>query len=304
MASESDYVAALRALTGATGDEMSIRLADVRIDAQYFSGSSSHLVVSTPYVGRDLAPPESYRGHRGPLVAVRPLSITLRREDASDRRAKAGGVAIEAQTGDHAFDDEVYVDGPSTEEVVARVLASPIARTAIRELLAAGVSPVALDDAGKIHVRIHAFAALPGDPLWLLERIALVARHVPTVTPSGGSHPVDPWAGVPVLFGAAALVLGIITPILMFSVLPERCYVSDDEGTSLACIDPRCCEPVAYGAVGGAAVGLVLAAFLFFRIRGTSSAHRVRWSAAGFAFLVAFELAQLLAHAVAAFTLR
>jgi hypothetical protein len=232
------------------------------------------------------------------------MSIALRREDAADRRAKESGVAIEAQTGDGVFDEEVFIDTPSKEDVVGRVLASPALRRAVRELLDRGVGPITLDEAGRIEVRIDSFGGLRDDPGWVLERLAQIATDVSEVTASGGAHPPDRARGLTAFLGILALTGSIVTPIVVFSVLPDRCYDSDGEAAWLSCASPGCCQPSLGGALAGVLVGLSLAFAVFVRIRGTSSAHRLRRWAALFAFLVAVEGAQVLAHAFGAVLLR
>jgi hypothetical protein len=61
--------------------------------------------------------------------------IRLLREMPSHMEAKASGVAMEVQTGDEAFDDQVYIESPASEADVLTVLSSPAVRKAIRMLL-------------------------------------------------------------------------------------------------------------------------------------------------------------------------
>jgi len=289
MASETDYVNALRAEASARGDEFQTVRGGIRIHVRYYPGSSSHLVLNTPYVGRAVE-------GAAPIVAIRPLEIQLRAENEHDRRAKAKGIAIEAQTGDAEFDRAVFVDSPTEHDVVAQVLGSPALRQAVRELLEVGITPVTLDEDGRIEILVRDFSRLRRDPAWLLETLATIAREVPEVRASGAKRKPDPWPAVLVLLGVLGLIGMVLTPLAVFTVLPDRCYVSDGEGSSLSCVDPACCQPLTLGGGAGALLGVLLAFSLFRAIRGTSSAHRIRLGAALAAFVVCVEAGLLFAH--------
>jgi hypothetical protein len=299
----NDYVASLRRLSpGANGDDFRIEHGSVRIHVRYFPGSHSHMLLETPYVGRPrTGAGETYREGAGELVAVRPMEILLRREDSTDRAGKREGVAVEAQLGDPLFDAAIYVDTRAPEDVVRRVLAAEPLRAAVRDLVGVGVSSVTIDDAGGlVSAVVHSFSELPDDPAWMLDRIAAIATHLPEVRASGGAHPEDPWRGRQILMGVAAVIGALPTVFLPFVTRAAHCYVSDDEGTSLVCDDPSCCAPLGWGAAIGITVGLVAAAAMWPRIRGTSSSHRVRRWVALFAVLLGLEGAISLAHVLAA----
>lgn len=303
---ETEYVAALRQLARSREDDFTIDVGGVTLRVQYFSGSGSHVVVETPYAGVRGEPGagDGYRQATSALSAPRPMRIELRSETSADMDAKRDGVAVEAQTGDEVFDDLVYIDTPTAPEVCRAVLAAPELRRAVEALLAMGAGPIMIDGlTGTITVRVHGFGGLSGDPKPMLEAFATIARSVPEVR-SSGRPASDAHLGTTILLGAAT-VLGL-APMMaaMFLALPERCYSSDDEGISLSCVDPACCTPITWGGAVGALVGLVVGLVVRARIRGTSSAHRVRTPAAVFSVLLSVELGITLAHVVGAFALR
>lgn len=63
--------------------------------------------------------------------------MSLSREGAGEREAKARGISREVQTGDEAFDHEVYIDTEVVDADVLAVFEPPAVRAAVRALLAA-----------------------------------------------------------------------------------------------------------------------------------------------------------------------
>jgi hypothetical protein len=310
MATQKELVARMRSRTSAPEQRaettsFSVREGDVVIHVAYYPGSAQHTVLTTPYLGRALDA-EGYRGTPDGLTVPRPMEITLRRETSSDVRAKRSGVAIEAQTGDVAFDEQVYVESPSEPVVIQQVLASPALRGSVRALIGAGIDHLTIDALGeKIALRIDDASGLPDDETFLLRHLATIASHVPRARSTGARPLGDPWLGRQILLGVAAVLGALPAMFSMFMLLPDRCYGSDgDGGTSLACSVAHCCDPASYGAGGGAVVGLVVAAFLWTRVRGTSRAHRARPWVALFALLLALEAGLVVAHVAGALALR
>lgn len=303
---ESELIQALRALMrrGGKPDDFVVDRDGCAIRVQYFPGSSSHMVLTAPYVGRALGAGEGYR-ERAVLEAPRPMRIALRREEGADVRAKHSGVAVEAQTGDAAFDEAVYVDSPSSHATIQQVLGSQALRDAARELLALGVGPIVIDDLmGNVEVRVSAFSGIRR-PTRLVDAFAAVVSHVPEVRANGQRLDADRWKGAQILMGAAVFVGLIPASLSIFVLLPARCYESDDEGTSLVCTEePACCTPALGGLAGGALVGALLGVTLFSRIRGASNSHTVRWWVALFALLLGIEAGVTLAHVVGGVLLR
>ncbi len=304
---EADFLRALRALARVSGkdDDFVIDRHGVALRVQHYPGSSSHVELSTPYVGRAAGTSESYRG--GALMALaapRPMQIALRREKPSDAAAKRSGVAVEAQTGDPEFDDAVYIDSPSSREVIQHVLGAAPARDAVRALLALGIGPITLDGMDlRIRAHIGSFGSLRS-PETVLDHLATLANHLPEVRASGKRPPIDVWQARAILLGLAAF-LGVFASLFStFMLLPDVCYVSDGEGISLTCEYGSCCTPSTIGLLAGGLVGLVLAIMVWGRIRGTSSAHTVRPWAAFFTLVVTIEVCVTAASVVGAVALR
>lgn len=302
MASYSDFVRGLRALgPPGAGSDFVVTHRGVPIRVRAFDGSAEHMVLETPYLGAPREHALDYRSAAGALLAPRPMDIVLRRESAEDVRGKERGVAIEVQTGDPDFDARVYVDSPSRHDVSRAVLAAAPLRAAVRALLDARAGPLTIDtmDAA-ISLRLDTFGGLPADVGWTLEHFATIATSVPEVRASSEARPASSWLGVQLLLGAAA-ILGILpTLLVVFTVLPARCYVTDDEGTAIACSVAGCCEPAGYGLAVGLAVGLVAAAVAWHRIRGTSNAHTARPWIASFVVALVAEVGITVAHIIAA----
>ena len=74
MASVLEYARQLQTLAGTTGDSLWLVFRRVEVKATYHPGSAAHLVITTPYVGRNDADGAGYRG-RPPLSAPRPMAI-------------------------------------------------------------------------------------------------------------------------------------------------------------------------------------------------------------------------------------
>lgn len=64
------------------------------------------------------------------------FEATFLRESDTHRDAKRDGLTVEVQTGDAAFDDEVFVDTTARAEDVLSFLETPAVRAALRALLA------------------------------------------------------------------------------------------------------------------------------------------------------------------------
>lgn len=311
MATQKELVARMRerardAHRGPDTDSFSVRQGEVVIHVGYYPGSSQHTVLTTDYVGRTREATADYRGTAGAFSAARPMQITLRRETGYDARSRRAGVAVEAQTGDAAFDERVFIDSPSEHAVIQKVLAAPELRASVRALIGAGIDHLTVDGLGaKIALRIDDASGLPDDPSFLLGHLATIATHVPEVR-STGQRPIgDPWLGRQILMGAGAILGAFPAIFSMFMLLPDRCYDSDGEGgTSLSCRVAGCCDPVTYGASVGSLAGLLLAVLLWMQVRGTSRAHRARPWVALFALVLGLEAGICVAHVVGAFALR
>jgi hypothetical protein len=237
---EADLIEDLRAIAGVGAtDGFVIELAPHPITVLYRSGSSSSLTLQARYddVARDdleqsapagLATRAGYRGSgRAPrLVAVRPLAIKLRREDAGDVVAKREGINAEHQTGDADFDREIYVDTPTIDARVLGAVLGPAVRAGVLALFALGFQQVTIDDGGLIEAHLSSFterAPTPGRGRRAVAAFAEVLSALPLITPSGGAHPALPvWARPLPLWVFIASVTFVGTPMSC-----SRAYTSD-----------------------------------------------------------------------------
>ncbi len=298
MASVLEYARQLQTLAGTTGDSLWLVFRRVEVKATYHPGSAAHLVITTPYVGRNDADGAGYRG-RPPLSAPRPMAIQLRKETAGDLRGKRRGVAVETQLGDPVFDEAVYIDSTSRPEVIQRVLGAAPARAAIQALLAGGAGPITLDaKGGTIAVRVEGIGDLPDGVTWLLDHLLTIAAHMPVVHESGEAPPRDAWTGRRNVLAVSGMLGMFPAVLLMFSALPSRCYWSDGEGTQLLCEEAGCCTPVQGGLAAGVLLGAIVATALFRKVRGASNSHTLRPTVAFFAFILVIELCVSVAHLV------
>lgn len=147
---------------------------------------------------RAVAPTEGalYRDAPPALEAIRPLSITLRRENAADTFHKEQGDAVEWQSGDSAFDDEVYVDSPTTDPRVLEAVLNATSRAAVRALLAAGFTSVSIDDErGRVSARLPRSAfdyTGQGRGADVARTFANLLSTLPIVRRREGKHPSAP----------------------------------------------------------------------------------------------------------------
>lgn len=109
--------------------------------------------------------------------------ISLRREDALDRGAKALGINREVQLGDPAFDAEIYVESEAPDQTVQQALAAPAARAAATELLRGPTDELLLGN-GRITAHIAAtLLAEPRGAALTASRAALVALGAALAVP-------------------------------------------------------------------------------------------------------------------------
>lgn len=255
-------VVELRALAGAPDDAKSFRLRDgeVDVDVVYEDGSASSVTLRARYDAVAHAmrvPAGGYReGVRTALAAVRPMRIVLVPEHHTHRRAKAGGVDREVQTGDRAFDDAVYVDAPAPEDVVLQIL-GPDVRAGVLELFAAGFSRVVIDDeTGHVVARCTTFPSAsptPGEGARAVRGFARLARGLPKVERAAGTHARHPLAGATLWLAIVGVVfLCVDMPAYQFFVAQMRPACSYEDA-------PFACElPAVAGVVAGSVLALVV----------------------------------------------
>jgi hypothetical protein len=256
-------------------------------------------------------PPSAARhtegGYRGagrahPVLAPRPLSITLRRETGKDIAHKERGVNRETQTGDPDFDDKVYIDSPSDDAAIRAVLASPDARDAVLNLLKRDCRHVLIDDArGDIALSIVEFLERAPDQTRaerLVGDLVRLAAALPPVRASG-SRPVDTARRIAIIGCGVAIFIGIFVFQLYLSLSPSRCAVSTEEGQALRCdAGADCCMPGLTGALAGALASLPPILLLDRVIRGRSSSSKTLRYARIAVFSLVIELSIVIARLV------
>lgn len=289
---ESDVVRQLRALAKVPDDvnTFTIQRRSVAVDVYYASGSGSHVSLTAPYPTgpRERAPDPSAQGGgyrtaaAEPVVqGIRPLNIVLKPETASERDAKAQLITREFQTGDDTFDDLVFIDTPTNDEVLAVIFKQPEVRAAIRTLLAEGLRSVLIDtpSAATISASIYGFAHAKHDAQRaerMVEAFATLVEHIPYVAPSGEARAPDRAAGLLGLASIPAALLFFGGAPLFFGLAPERCLVSSGDGQSFVCTGHHCCEGPALGLFVGLLAGVVLAIVFGAQFSGKSDSHTNR----------------------------
>jgi hypothetical protein len=283
---ENELVRELRAIAKAgESDDFTITRDGVGVRVSYSSGSSSHANLSVAYTRGAAAPTIASPTYRGGPVraprAPRPLRIELVPERSTHLMTKESGVDREVQTGDAAFDREVYIDTRAPDEAVLFTLAPEEVRAAVRALFATGVQRVRLDEDGRHTAHISTFAsreAKPGRGAKMVDAMVALARHVPWIE-SAGDPPPDRLKSIGATLSVAAVVGFFAQAFVAFPLAPAGCVTSDDDGSSLHCIEvagSNCCAPLGYGALFGIPLGLVIAILAVRSIRGRSDASDLR----------------------------
>jgi hypothetical protein len=193
--------------------------------------------------------------------------IRFLNELPSHVEAKASGVAMEVQTGDSDFDDQVYIESPASEADVLTVLSSPAVRKAIRMLLSdAGAVGMAHDGVAFYVSR----QSSPFDPPGIRQRL----RWLRIV--AGAPRPlVEEPVVVPARARLSKSLVGWLSPLGVFLFV-----------LGLAKWTPNSMAPV----IGGFAAGVVLAVLMLpvwkALLRGRSTSHRevFTWRLTTFAF--------------------
>jgi hypothetical protein len=274
---EADLVIGLRKIAGVEeGSDFSIERDGVRIAVSYSGGSSSYLTLATSYdaVARAQPAEAGYRktAQRGILRAIRPMAITLRDEDASDRQAKNEGLSREHQTGDLAFDEDVYVDSPTTDGAILDAVLSEDARRGALALFKLGFERVVLDDeVGNVYARISAFGKLreiEDAPAKVVDAFARLLSALPAITRAEGEHPTR--SGAPkalAICGAVAFVTG--APITIFGVAGAYdCTESSSDGDGVTLKD-GCGAPAGLALLAAIAAGFLV----MFVVRTSARPH-------------------------------
>ncbi len=276
----ADLVDELRALAHAASDADAFSVAlgttTVRVAVSRDSdGDFTAVSLSTRYDDVARATPGLYRDGEK-LAATRPLDITLRREHAGDRAAKAEGTSSEFQAGDPAFDDEVYVSTPTTDERVLGAVLSGQVRAAARELLAMGFERVVIDgEGGAVVARRGHDARSPASAVHAVDAFDRLARGLPALEHSGSAHPAPPLGWLTSLLGivgAAGWLLNVTwVGLLVMAVDATRPGLHDGSNVPAPAIAAAIGFSIAAGIGGGWAYGELLRA----AVRGSSQAHEI-----------------------------
>lgn len=300
---EADVVRQLRRLAKAAEDATKFVFSSPdgpTVEVSYFGGSGSNVTLTSAFgFGATASGPSSaqhYRESPAPLRAARPMKITLREEDESDRHAKEEQIAREFQTGDPRFDARVYIDTSTPDAVLRELFASKALRDAAIALLDEGVRSIELDDSERrVSATLFTFASQTHDERRaerLVRAFEQVVRSTPRVIDSGEPAPTDAEGALITAFAAIAGLLFFSGVPLYFALAPNRCWVSssDGEGSSLDCAIAGCCDPIAPGLALGTALAFVAWFVAPRRIRGRSDSHRRRAMFGATSALLAFEL--------------
>jgi hypothetical protein len=220
VADEPDLVRTLRELGGVTAAEGELRVhrGGVDVGVTCSGGSSTWVELAAVYpVAGGAGAGSPYRdGARAPLRAPRPMRIALRPETGEDRKAKMKGISRELQTLDAKFDEQVYVDSESEDDVILAVLSEPV-RNAVRALLAEDFGEIVVDDEqGHVTATLRRFSVeeTPERAERILAAFTGLVREMPAVETGAKrrSHPEETFlsvlVGLLILSGVASVAVG------------------------------------------------------------------------------------------------
>lgn len=241
-------------------------------------GDFSGLALRVPYDEVARATPGLYRD-ADVLSATRPLAIELRREHAGDRAAKADGTSVEHQTGDAAFDAEIYVSTPTSDPRVLGAVLGPQVRSAVRELIAIGFVRVVLDsERGLVEAHRSRDDRRPSRPVTAQSAIATferLGRALPAVVHSGGTHAAPPLGWLTSLLGivgAAGWLLNVTwVGLLAMAVDAVRPGLHDGSDVPGSVIGGAIGISIVAGLAGALAYGELVRSLA----RGSSRAHEL-----------------------------
>ena len=287
---ESSLVQELRELAGVTKkeDDFVVVHGEARIRVVYVGGSSWSVTLRVPYDQHARGVAAAYRS--GALEAIRPMKIELLPESDAHRAGKASGMDVEAQTGDPAFDDKVYVDTLTPHAVVVRVLDEPVRRAAL-DLFAIEFTNITIDDdSSNVIARVVSFASrepFPNRGRLAVDAFARLALGVPHVKKIAGEHRKHPLSRATFWLGISSVVALAACPAAYFGTNP-KCK-DEMNGAGLAgCLTPGIVGLVV-GLVGAIVVAL-LATSVSKRYRGRSDSSSVGTGFAAASFALSFLL--------------
>jgi hypothetical protein len=187
------------------------------------------------------------------------LSVLLRRETSLDRFGKRIGLNREHQTGDQAFDRDIYIESDASTEDLATLLEDGATRAAVQQILGAGFQSVALF-AGASSLEA-ALSPITSASLAQMESVAGKLAQIADNLPGFDRDPVGRDASVRT---AIAILAGIVSAFafVIFAALAIGQHPLVHDGPIGKCF-----------AIGLAGWLLVCAA-TFFVVRGKSDALR------------------------------
>lgn len=266
----------LRALAGpglgSTGDFKLVR-GERTIDVALGRGrhdTLTSLTLGAPYDGQ--VSPSTRTSGTAPVFAIRPLDIELRREAPGDTHQKDIGHVVEWRSGDREFDELVFVDTPTMDLVLAKVLGPEVRQGAI-ELMRVGFEEIRIDVKGRVEAKIPApqFASIDeSGAVKVLAAFELMLQSLPPLQHTNESRPKKPLAGITKLLGVVGVV-GWVGHLVVIALL-QKALDALHPGVPEFPIGPFLVSLAL--AIGGGIVGArFYSRALARRVRGTSSAH-------------------------------
>jgi hypothetical protein len=182
-------------------------------------------------------------------------SIELRHESTDEVDAKRGGITHEAQTGDAAFDEAVFIASDHSDEEVLAVLSAPAVRAAILELLNATRSVSLVPNGVRMHIAASAPGAFdPGSIRACVARMRVIAGAPRRI--EGREPPPDTWGTT----AAGAMITAVfLAPLLVIG--------------AHGLWTPVTSAPTMTGLVAGLVLALAVQPLLRRKIRGRSDSH-------------------------------
>ncbi|APR77955.1 Hypothetical protein A7982_03302 [Minicystis rosea] len=182
-------------------------------------------------------------------------TVTLRHETLTEKHATREGITHEAQTGDKAFDDAVFVASDDADEDVLAALSVPAVRAAIRQLLTESDRVSLAPHGVSVHIRWDVNGVFDPDRIRArLNAVRVIAGAPRSMAPRAAT--ADVW-GV----GAAIAVVGgvILGPIITGAAWTAFQPVSSRLGHLAVAV--------------GLTLALLLQPLLKRKLRGRSDSH-------------------------------
>lgn len=281
MANKLTLIGQLRVMAGVEADtnRFGIQRDGRAISVVFKPGTSDTLELTTPYPGPEAGTkrPAGFRGVALPLTAPRPLRIHLFKESRLSVRLKEMGIEREVELGDPLFDQRVYINSPSGDDIIKAVLAEPGARAAVIELLERDAASIVIDDKnGQVGLNLVRFTEREPDQeraVRMLDALGCLVSALPSVSPTPEGRPADVAWAIMVFMGITGFIGVIGTPLAYFRLGPEYCLkpVGLGDETKVVCsAGPECCTPGYVGLGVGVLIAVLLSVFFFFTVRGRS----------------------------------